>query len=114
MVNSTDASVLVTTHSPYILTSANILLYSDKVERAQSRNGGAVVPRNIRIPYNTFGAYKLGDFRSSMESLMDAESHMIDTEYIDGISSLNNQELDELIEMELKGWFAGDCKPLLR
>ena len=31
---------------------------------------------------------------------MDAESHMIDTDYIDEVSSLTNKELEELMEME--------------
>ena len=33
MLNSTDSKAIITTHSPYILTSLNILLYSDKVEK---------------------------------------------------------------------------------
>lgn len=33
MVNATDSQVIITTHSPYILTSSNILLYSEKVEK---------------------------------------------------------------------------------
>ena len=30
MINSTNSKVIITTHSPYILTSTNILLYSQK------------------------------------------------------------------------------------
>lgn len=37
MLNSTDSKAIITTHSPYILTSVNILLYSDKVEKFERK-----------------------------------------------------------------------------
>ena len=56
MVNSTSGSVLITTHSPYILTSANILLYSYQVEK---EDGKVIVPKELRIPGEIFEAYKV-------------------------------------------------------
>lgn len=59
----------------------NILLYSDKVEK--SLNGKAVIPKSLRIPFDTFAAYKLenlADTRESLENLLDEESHMIRTD----------------------------------
>lgn len=38
MSNVTGSRVIITTHSPYVLTSINILLYSGKVERAHTKN----------------------------------------------------------------------------
>lgn len=104
LVNSVDATVVLTTHSPYILTSLNILLYSDKVERHIKGNEGYVIPKCIRVPYNAFAAYKIenADGMSSLESLLDEESHMISTEYIDEVSTITNGELDELINMEIR------------
>ena len=106
MVNADNNKVVITTHSPYILTSANILLYSDKVEGAQARDGKAVIHKNFRIMYRNFGAYKVekpqkdGEY---MESLMDKESHMISTDYIDEVSSIINSELSQLLNMEIEG-----------
>lgn len=103
MVNADNSKVVLTTHSPYILTSTNILLYSEKVEGTHSGEGKAVIPRNLRISYKSFDAYKVGNFGKNgkyMESLLDEESHMIDTEYIDEVSSITNSELDRLISME--------------
>lgn len=102
MANVTDSRVIITTHSPYILTSMNILLYSEKVEGTHSRNRDAVIPKNLRISYDTFNAYKVGKFETSMQSLLDSESHMIDTEYIDEVSAVTNAELDKLIDMEIE------------
>lgn len=106
MLNSTESKVIITTHSPYILTSLNILLYSDKVENNPRMKGTSIIPRNMRINYKTFGAYKLENIDNnynSVESLMDEESHMINTDYIDQVSSITNAELDGLLDKELDG-----------
>lgn len=98
LVNSTDSRVVLTTHSPYILTSANILLYSDKVEGNKKNAAGAVIPRNFRLPYNKTAAFAVN--AKNLDSLMDEETHMIDTEYIDSVSGITNEELEKLLEME--------------
>ena len=59
MVNSTDSRAIITTHSPYILTSLNILLYSDKIENGPKGKGPVVITKNLRINYKTFAAFKL-------------------------------------------------------
>lgn len=100
MANVTGSKVIITTHSPYILTSINILLYSEKVEGINVRNGKTVIPKNLRIPYRTFAAYKVGNFEKSLEPLLDRESHMIDTDYIDEVSAITNSELEQLMDME--------------
>lgn len=102
MSNATGSRVIMTTHSPYILTSINILLYSEKVEGAYTKNRKAVIPKNLRISYDTFSAYKVGKFEKSVESLLDAESHMIYTDYIDEVSAITNSELDKLMDMEME------------
>ena len=102
MLNSTDSKAIITTHSPYILTSINILLYSDKVEAHMKDN--VVIPKNLRVNYNTFGAYKLescAETEKNMSDLMDEESHMISTDYIDEVSMITNMELDKLLDKEI-------------
>ena len=76
------------------------MLYSEKVENTYSKDAKAVIPRGLRVSYSAFAAYKVGNFKKSMESLMDSESHMINTEYIDEVSSITNSELEELLNME--------------
>lgn len=106
LVNSTESKVIVTTHSPYVLTSLNILLYSDKVENNVKGKGEAVIRKSLRLNYNMFGAFKLSNQekeQNSMESLLDDESHMIDTDYIDEVSSITNYELERLLDREIDG-----------
>lgn len=101
MVNATDSQVIITTHSPYILTSSNILLYSEKVENNYRGEEKPVIPRSIRISYHKFAAYKVENAADSLTSLMDENSHMISTDYIDKVSEITNNELEHLLDMEI-------------
>lgn len=103
MVNATNSRVIITTHSPYILTSLNILLYSDKVENHIKSNHKLIIPKNLRIPYRTFAVNKVESIsanKNNLESLLDEETHLIMTEYIDEVSSITNKELESLLNME--------------
>lgn len=100
MLNLTGSKAITTTHSPYILTSLNILLYLDKVKRNLKVKRSAVINKSVRINYNMFGAYKFEsgvNESSNMENLLDEESHMISTDYIDEVSSITNIELSKLL-----------------
>lgn len=101
MVNATDSRVIITTHSPYILTSSNILLYSEKVENNYRGEEKPVIPRSIRLSYHKFAAYKVENAADSLTSLMDENSHMISTNYIDKVSEITNNELEHLLDMEI-------------
>lgn len=101
MINSTNSKVIITTHSPYILTSTNILLFSEKVENRHTKLNAIVIPKNLRVSYENFDAYKVDSSEEVLESLLDEESHMINTNYIDEVSSITNSELDKLITMEI-------------
>lgn len=104
MINTTDSRVIITTHSPYILTSLNILLYSDKIENGKRVRGQIVIPKNLRISYDTFEAFKVEKTcgEENLESLMDKESHMISTDYIDEVSAITNEELQRLMDREFE------------
>lgn len=104
MANVTGSKVIVTTHSPYILTSWNILLYSEKVEGHQ-KGERTIVPKNLRVSYEDFAAYKVENSNAPerfLEALLDEESHMIRTDYIDEVSSVTNVQLERLIDREME------------
>ena len=101
-INITGSQVIVTTHSPYILTSANILLYADKVERRSDKSGKTIVPKNYRISFDKFAAYKVGASDNSVETIIDMDTHMIELDYIDEASTIINKDLDELMDLEIQ------------
>lgn len=105
MLNSTNSKAIITTHSPYILTSANVLLYSDKVERGYKGKAKPIIPKNMRISYQNFAAYRVGrndEFKKDLTSILDVDSHMIQVDYIDRVSTITNEELSSLLDMELE------------
>lgn len=101
LVNTTDSQVLITTHSPYVLTSINLLAYSGKVEttRASKKH---VINRKYRINPKSLGAYMIrskGQF--TFESIIDEEEHLIDASRIDEISNEINELTGKLLDMEI-------------
>ena len=99
--NSTGSSIIVTTHSPYILTSANVLLFSHRVESSK-KTGNFVIPKNFRLNYDSFCAYSLENSLDGfkMNSICDDETSMIDTAFIDSVSDIINNELERLLMLE--------------
>lgn len=82
----------------------NILLYSEKVESHRKGYRQAVIPKNFRVSFEQFAAYKVKNLQGmeqSIEDLLDEESHMIRTDYIDEVSSITNSELDKLLDLEM-------------
>ena len=59
-----------------------------------------MVPRSLRLSYDKTSAYVVGTENKTIVSLMDEETHMIDTEYIDSVSGMTNEELERLLDME--------------
>lgn len=105
-MNMTNSSILITTHSPYILTSTNNLLYSgklkenskdnkEKIEKINNVVGeyGAINPNEI----NAFKLY-LNDFRYT--NLINEENE-INCEEIDDVSNTINETYTKLFDMEL-------------
>lgn len=99
MINSTNSKVVLTTHSPYILTVTNLAMYSSFVENRQD-NAEDIVPLKYRISAEKVTAYRLKDHMA--QDIVDRENHMIDTAKIDEISEILNTATDKLIEQEIR------------
>lgn len=101
-IHSTGSSVLVTTHSPYILTSWNLLMQSYMVETVKRITvKEPVVPKNIRMPEGKVDAYIVETGKTESVRLIKSEdSGLIDAMEIDGISDVINKETEQLLDME--------------
>lgn len=71
------------------------------MENRHTRSNKTVIPKNLRVSYEHFAAYKVDSSEKRLESLLDEKSHMINTNYIDEVSTITNNELEELITMEI-------------
>lgn len=99
MINATKSKVLLTTHSPYILTAANLAMYSSFVEGRRD-SGENIVPPKYRINSGNVAAYMLKE-RAALD-IMDRDNHMIKASKIDEISEILNSATDRLIEREIR------------
>lgn len=98
MINTTGSQVIVTTHSPYILTATNLLMYSSYVED-KSESSEDIVPIKYRLSSNVVSAYLVKNH--GIQNIMDQENHMVDPSTIDEVSEIMNNATDKLIEKEL-------------
>lgn len=101
-IYSTGSSVLLTTHSPYILTSWNLLMHSYLVETKKKLTGmEPVVPRGVRMAPEETDAYLVEtDDGSRLRKITENENGLIDALEIDGISGIINYDTERLLHME--------------
>ncbi|KIE18741.1 hypothetical protein SE23_20520 [Vibrio sinaloensis] len=91
---------IVTTHSPYILSAINNLLYvykigiTDKGRDALEKSG---IETMVGIDFKTLSAYAVRD--GKVISILDEENELIDAEMIDSVSSTLNDEFDALLDI---------------
>ncbi|MCL1806162.1 MAG: AAA family ATPase [Oscillospiraceae bacterium] len=102
VINATGSRVIITTHSPYILTATNLLIHSAKVEN-KIQGEEAVVDPMARLNPDDVAAYLLernGQFSS--RSIIDEESGLIKAEEIDTVSDIIDEKMDDLVRLEVK------------
>ncbi len=88
VTNTTASQVIITTHSPYILSSCNNLLYAHRVSKSKPEQVNAVVDQKIRLDPKKMSAYFLEKGR--IRNILDEESGLIHTEAIDSASDIIN------------------------
>lgn len=92
VINTTKSEIIITTHSPYILSSFNLLKYASKVEKDE--NDG-IIKNYFRISDDNIAAFKLQNGKSI--DIIGENEDFIKSEEIDGISEYINEKFEELL-----------------
>lgn len=95
-----DFSWAITTHSPYILSSFNNLIYPGQLakEKPELKDEIAkLVPEHFWIEDGSLRAYCIHD--GVLKSIL-SESGLIDGEYLDSVSDTIGNEFDSLLRLE--------------
>jgi hypothetical protein len=90
----------ITTHSPYILTAFNTLIYAGQLanEKPELKDEIAtLVPKHFWIEDGSFRAYCIHD--GELNTIL-SESGLIDGEYLDSVSDTIEHEFDSLLRLE--------------
>jgi len=93
--------LVLTTHSPYILSAINNLLYAWQIgsrDRSCREKVKTVVDPRLWLNPQEVGAWYVED--GKIRSILDPELRLIRAEEIDGASSLINQTFDALAEVQ--------------
>ncbi len=99
LFNEKNSQVFITTHSPYILTAFNNLIYAGNIGQKQGEVD-KVISEMLWIEAKNVGAFKLKN--GLAEDLIDAETNLIKVEEIDTVSQNINQDFDALLNIELQ------------
>ena len=93
-------SILATTHSPYILTSLNNMMYAFQTGKNYSNEVESVMPKQFWLNPNDVAAYMMLP-NGECESIIDKEG-LIKTEKIDSVSSILNKDFNAIMDIEVK------------
>lgn len=101
--NLNDNFVLLTTHSPYVLTSANTLLYAGRLRKDFPDEVNKIMGKHQYFSHDKFSAYLLKDINSinaMPENIVNSDTCEIISEKIDEISEKIGEVYTKLFYLE--------------
>ena len=97
--NTENNQLIITTHSPYVLTVINNLMHAYSVGQNNPEKVREIVNEYSWIDPKKVNAYML-TIANGAERIIDDEVNMIDAEKIDGVSEKLNEDYDKLLDIE--------------
>lgn len=97
--NKEENQMIITTHSPYVLTVINNLMYAYKVGQKNPEKAGEIVNKHSWLAPEKVNAYML-TAANGAERIIDDELGMIKAERIDEVSRTLNEDYDKLLDIE--------------
>jgi predicted ATPase len=110
MVNhDEDNQLIITTHSPYILTVFNNLLFANRVVEKNSSvesEVAEIIPQDAWLKAEDFSAYSLGNQSSEQtnycESIFNTEKGTIQQNYLDTVSEILGSDFQDLYSIHAR------------
>jgi predicted ATPase len=106
-----DNQVIITTHSPYILTAFNNLLFANRVivkNIEVQKEVSEIIPEVFHLKYDEFSAYSLGnsfgDEGKYYKNIGDDESGLINQNYLDTVSEILGADFQKLYKIHAKSF----------
>jgi predicted ATPase len=92
--------LVITTHSPYILTSLNNLIFAHQVGQTASQVN-EVISHGFWVNSQDVVSYFVKDGKTSF--IIDDELQQIRADEIDGVSNIINATYDKILEIQVDG-----------
>lgn len=97
--NELNCDFIITTHSPYLLSCVNNLLYAHELGRVRRADGvQQVIPDDRWLSPTQVGGYFVNN--GTVESLLNEDAMALKTELIDTISEQINNDFEGLLNIE--------------
>lgn len=95
-----EPNIIFSTHSPYILTALNNLLYANRLEKKikEKEKIYNIINKKYIIEQETFTAYLVEN--NSIKNIFDEKIGLIDAEVIDNVSGKIMQDFESLLELD--------------
>ena len=107
-------NLILTTHSPYILTSVNNLLLASKIKQkfpSSSEMVDQIIPSEFHFSSENTGVYALGYSKEQFcKPILDVKTGMIEQNYLDAVSDSLAGEFDRLYTLYVKLLRTNDVK----
>jgi AAA15 family ATPase/GTPase len=98
--NTFNKSVIITTHSPYILSAFNILLLANNIMNEKNKEKiEKIIGRNTAIKFEDIATYTIED--GILKSFLNHETKLLDTNIIDKATEAFEDLFDKLNEIGL-------------
>ena len=98
--NGSDRKLIITTHSPYLMSRLNVLIKAGTISRRKKRNKdiNEIVPRSswLKLEEITIQSIQEG----KLVSIIDPEEGLIDAHFLDMISDSISKDFVELLNIE--------------
>ena len=99
--NNKKFQIFVTTHSPYILSSFNNLIYAGNISiinESKSKLVDKIIPNKEKLQSNLFSVYSLKN--NEKINLINEENNLISQSILDSVSEEISSEFDKLLDIE--------------
>jgi predicted ATP-dependent endonuclease of OLD family len=90
--------LVITTHSPYVLTTFNNLLYAGMLASQYPNEIEKIITKDLWIEKGKLSAFEIID--GKVKSIIDKETGLIQAEMIDKISNQINKDFESLLEYD--------------
>lgn len=96
--NSLKSQIIITTHSPYILSSINNLLYASILAENNKDEINKIINDKFRVSPGEIAVYMVNV--GEIENIIDKETQLIRTDAIDSASRIINENFNKLFEFD--------------
>jgi hypothetical protein len=92
---------MITTHSPYILTSVNNLMYAYHVGQNHKEEANKIIEEMYWVNPEDVSAYQLLS-NGTCDNILDKDEGLIEADKIDEVSKIINRQFDNLMNIEFE------------